>query len=163
MDNLVICVSGMRASKDFSALITDKIPDLQVMFNGQCFPLYWYEEVEQEKLQFDSLAEPESGYYARRDAISDFILGQARKMYGNKTSKEDVFYYVYAFLHNPGYCAAFASDLKKMLPRIPLVSDSIDFWKYVKVGRELAQLHLHYEEYMHTQSGGKSRGKGGGL
>lgn len=41
------------------------------------------------------------------------------------------------------------SDLKKMLPRIPLVSDSVDFWKYVKAGRVLAQLHLHYEEYAH--------------
>ena len=36
--NLVICVSGIGASKDFSAIITDCIPDLQLQFNGQCFP-----------------------------------------------------------------------------------------------------------------------------
>ena len=31
--NLVICVSGIGASKDFSTLITDCIPDLQLQFN----------------------------------------------------------------------------------------------------------------------------------
>ena len=149
LENLVICVSGIGASKDFSALITDKIPDLQVMFNGQCFPLYWYEEIKQEKTLFDSLAESENGHYARRDAISDFALNQARNQYGNKTTKEDIFYYVYGFLHNPDYRNEFASDLKKMLPRIPFVGDSTIFWKYVKAGRELAALHLNYEDYAH--------------
>lgn len=38
--NLVICVSGVGGSKDFSTLIADMIPDLQVLSNGQCFPLY---------------------------------------------------------------------------------------------------------------------------
>ncbi|MDR3129075.1 MAG: helicase, partial [Tannerellaceae bacterium] len=67
--------------------------------------------------------------------------------YGSKTNKEDIFYYIYAFLHNPDYRTLFAADLKKMLPRIPLLDDSTDFWKYVKAGRELAELHLHYEDY----------------
>ncbi|MDR1583640.1 MAG: helicase, partial [Prevotellaceae bacterium] len=107
----------------------------------------WYEETKQKKTLFDSLAEPESGYYARRDGISDFILTQARKIYGSKTTKEDIFYYVYALLHNPDYRALYAADLKKMLPRLPLLNDSSDFWRYVKAGRELADLHLHYEDY----------------
>lgn len=153
IENLVICLSGMGASKDFSTIITDKIPDLQLMFNGQCFPLYWYEETKQERTLFDSLSEPENEFYARRDAISDFALNQARKLYGNKTTKEDIFYYVYGFLHNPDYRAEFAADLKKMLPRIPFVGDSTVFWKYVKAGRELAQLHLHYEDYAHEAAG----------
>ena len=148
-ENLVICLTGLGASKDFSAIITNKIPDLQLMFNGQCFPLYWYEETKQEKTLFDSLAEPENEYYARRDAISDFALNLARKQYGSKTTKEDIFYYVYGFLHNPDYRTEFAADLKKMLPRLPFVDDSTVFWKYVKAGRELADLHLHYEDHAH--------------
>ncbi|MDR2968327.1 MAG: helicase, partial [Tannerellaceae bacterium] len=151
--NLVICLSGVGGAKDFSYLIADKVPDLQLMFNGQCFPLYWYEETKQEKTLFDSLAEPENEYYARRDAISDFALNQARKQYGSKTTKEDIFYYVYGFLHNPDYRTEFAADLKKMLPRIPFVGDSTVFWKYVKAGRELAQLHLHYEDYTNEAAG----------
>ncbi len=145
-NNLVICLSGIGASKDFSTIITDKIPDLQLMFNGQCFPLYWYEEIQQEKTLFDAEAGDAGGKYARRDAISDFALTQARRMYGPKTTKEDIFYYVYGFLHNPDYRTEFAADLKKMLPRIPLVGDSTVFWRYVQAGRDLADLHLNYEE-----------------
>jgi predicted helicase len=48
---------------------------------------------------------------------------------------------------NEGFNEQFASDLKKQLPRIPLLDDSVDFWKYVKAGRELADLHLHYEDH----------------
>ena len=39
----------------------------------------------------------------------------------------------------------FANDLKKMLPRLPLVEDVKDFWKFSKAGRQLADLHLNYE------------------
>jgi predicted helicase len=153
IENLVICLSGIGANKEFTALISDKIPCLDMVEKGQCFPLYWYEETKQERTLFDSLSEPENEFYARRDAISDFALNQARKLYGNKTTKEDIFYYVYGFLHNPDYRAEFAADLKKMLPHIPFVGDSTVFWKYVKAGRELAQLHLHYEDYAHEAAG----------
>ncbi|MDR2968163.1 MAG: DEAD/DEAH box helicase family protein, partial [Tannerellaceae bacterium] len=146
--NFVICIPGLQERRGFAALITNRIPDLNNFDGGvQCFPLYWYEETKREKTLFDSLAEPENEYYARRDAISDFALNQARKQYGSKTTKEDIFYYVYGFLHNPDYRTEFAADLKKMLPRIPFVGDSTVFWKYVKAGCELAQLHLHYEDY----------------
>ena len=39
----------------------------------------------------------------------------------------------------------FANDLKKMLPRLPLVEDVRDFWKFSKAGRALAALHINYE------------------
>lgn len=141
--NLVICVSGVGASKDFSALITDCIPDLQVLFNGQCFPLYYYEQREKQSLSlFDESGNSE---YVRRDGISDFILERARAIYGKTVSKEDIFYYVYGFLHSSDYRETFANDLKKMLPRLPLVEDVKAFWKFSKAGRALADLHINYE------------------
>lgn len=39
----------------------------------------------------------------------------------------------------------FAADLKKMLPRIPLVDKMEDFWAFGKAGRKLADLHINYE------------------
>ena len=42
--NLVICVSGVGVTKDFSCIITDMLPDLELIGKSQCFPLYWYEE-----------------------------------------------------------------------------------------------------------------------
>lgn len=142
--NLVICVSGLGGSKENTTIITDLIPDLNCLDSGtQCFPLYYYEERQKTSPSlFDAAGENE---YIRRDGVSDFILERAKKIYGKNVSKEDIFYYVYGVLHSPDYRTAFANDLKKMLPRIPLVEDVRDFWKFSKAGRQLADLHVNYE------------------
>ena len=72
-------------------------------------------------------------------------MNEARVKYGHKTTKEDIFYYVYGILHSPDYRIAFEADLKKMLQRLPLVDKADDFWAFSKAGRELANLHLNYE------------------
>lgn len=141
--NIAIFVSGIGASKEFSTLITNCIPDVQLLFNGQYFPLYWYEENAQDLL--DLFKNTTTDRYIRRDGVSDFILKEARVKYGHKTTKEDIFYYVYGILHSPDYRTAFEADLKKMLPRLPLVDELDDFWAFSKAGRELANLHLNYE------------------
>jgi predicted helicase len=143
-DNLVISMSGVGASKSFSCLISDKLTDLQVQFNGQCFPLFYYEE--NNAIQKNLFERDEIQKYVRRDGISDFIFDSAKKQYGaTNISKEDIFYYVYGFLHSPEYRETFANDLKKMLPRLPLVDDVRDFWAFSKAGRVLADLHINYE------------------
>lgn len=83
--------------------------------------------------------------YVRRDGVTDWIWNTARKQYGYKVTKEDIFYYVYGLLHSPEYRTEFATDLKKSLPRLPLVEKADDFWTFSKAGRELANLHLNYE------------------
>ena len=145
-ENRVICLSGVGASKDFSVLLTDTIPNLDSIEKSQCFPLYYYEERKVEsKTLFDDDNEDVVNNFVRRDAISDFILERVRKAYGGKITKEDIFYYIYGILHNTEYRTAFAADLKKMLPRIPLVDEARDFWSFSKAGRTLAELHLNYE------------------
>ncbi len=142
-NNIGICVSGIGSSKEFSALITNSIPDLQVQFNGQYFPLFFYEETHAtQKGLFDG---DESQKYVRRDAISEFILERAKHQYGKSVTKEDIFYYVYGILHSNEYRGSFANDLKKMLPRLPLIENVKDFWAFSKAGRQLAELHLNYE------------------
>ena len=143
--NLVICVSGIGASKDFSTLITDCIPDLQLQFNGQCFPLYWYDDSTADIADLFSAPQSEMDRYVRRDGVTDWILSTARKQYGSRVTKEDIFYYVYGILHAPDYRTTFAADLKKSLPRLPLVESADDFWAFSRAGRSLAELHLGYE------------------
>ena len=141
--NLVITLSGVGSSKNFSTLISDKLTSYDLLEKTQCFPLYYYEENNHaQKGLFDTGDKTD---YIRRDGISDFILERAKKQYGKNVSKEDIFYYVYGFLHCPEYRDMFANDLKKMLPRLPLVGDVRDFWKFSKAGRELAELHVNYE------------------
>jgi predicted helicase len=141
--NLLICVPGAGDTKQTSCLITKLIPDLGLIGASQCFPLYYYEEnASGQKGIFDT---DDNQQYTRRDAISDFILERAKKQYGKNVTKEDIFYYVYGFLHSKEYRETFANDLKKMLPRLPLVDDVRDFWAFSKAGRKLAELHLDYE------------------
>ena len=142
-DNKIICVSGIGASKGFSVLISDYVPNYHYLDTMQTFPLYWYKK--KEKVQ-GSLFEKTDEEYTRHDAISDFILEQTKTRYGPKIIKEDIFYYVYGILHSPDYRKTFANDLKKMLPRLPLVEKVGDFWAFSKAGRNLAEIHLNYEE-----------------
>lgn len=138
-ENLVICTTSI-GDNHFTALISDCIPDLHLTATTQCFPLYYYEELDAS----DMFASEEK--YVRRDAVSNYILKQAHAQYGDpKIKKEDIFYYVYGFLHSEEYRAEFSADLKKMLPRIPLVDSAKDFWAFSEAGRKLAEIHLNYE------------------
>ena len=143
--NLLICVSGV-GGLDFAVLITNAITDLAFVKTGnggtQCFPLYYYEK--REKVE-QSLFDDVTSEYIRHDGITDFIFNQARDLYGKNVTKEDIFYYVYGFLHLPKYRTEFAADLKKSLPRLFLVDEPKVFWQISKAGRDLADIHLNYE------------------
>ena len=141
IQNRIICIS--TTSKGLGLLITNFIADIHYNGDTQCLPLYYYEENKaKQKGLFDST---ENQKYVRRDAISDFILERAKQQYGKTVTKEDIFYYVYGFLHSNEYRDTFTNDLKKMLPRLPLVETVKDFWAFSKAGRQLAELHLNYE------------------
>lgn len=146
-ENKVICLSGIGSSKNFSCLIVPSLSEYQMISNGQCFPLYWYEERDNySKSLFDD--DTDTDKYVRRDGISDWILKEVRKRFGNSKAitKEHIFYYVYGILHSPQYRERFAADLKKSLPRIPIVEDVQDFMAFYKAGKALAELHLNYEQ-----------------
>mgnify|MGYP002528151336 CR=1 FL=1 len=153
--NLQICVSGIGSNKDFSIIITDCIPDLQLQFNGQCFPLYWYEE--NKNPQASLFDDGEIDKYIHRDGITDWILKEVRSRFGGSKNitKEHIFYYVYGLLHSKQYRERFADDLKKSLPRIPIIDNVQDFMSFYKAGKELADLHLNYEQGINEQVDGQ--------
>src|SRR5574344_801485 len=143
--NLVICTSGVGVTKSFSCIITDQIPDLELIGKSQCFPLYWYEKAEGNQLSaFDN----DSGYI-RHDGITDWMLKEVRRRFANTRAitKEHIFYYVYGLLHAQDYRETFSADLKKELPRIPIVESLDDFMAFSKAGKALAELHLHYDSF----------------
>ena len=115
-ENLVICVSGVGVTKDFTCIITDQLPDLELIGKSQCFPLYWYEERKESQASlFDD--DTSEDKFIRRDGITDWILKEVRKRFGNSKAitKEHIFYYVYGILHSPQYRERFAADLKNIL------------------------------------------------
>ncbi len=150
-DNLAICLTAIGNRIGFSALIANTLPDLHMAdANGasQCFPLHLYEKDEPAE-PGELLAREQEGElidgYRRRSAITPGILAEFRSTYEKRITPDDVFYYVYGVLHSPEYRTRFASDLKKMLPRLPLTRETADFWKFSQAGRDLAQWHLNYE------------------
>ncbi|MDQ1248944.1 MAG: hypothetical protein QG597_3318, partial [Actinomycetota bacterium] len=149
--NVGFYLVGVGSDKPFSTLMTSHIPDLAFWgsSNGQYFPRYTYEEVEDDGALFGSLdsatGEPsdvDKYGYRRVDNITDAALSSYRGRYGPQVTKDDIFYYVYGLLHSPEYRIRFAADLKKMLPRIPQVAA---FAEFAAAGRALAELHLGYE------------------
>ncbi len=141
-NNLVISLSG--GQKGLSTLIVNGFTDLHLCGDSQCFPLYWYEE---NKNTQRTLFDEETGEkYIRRDGVTDWILKEVRSRYhASNITKEMIFYYVYGLLHSTDYRERFAADLKKSLPRIPIVEDVNDFMDFYKFGKALADLHLNYE------------------
>ncbi len=152
-ENFVICVSGAPLKKEFSVLITDCIQDLNFMEHSLCMPLYIYERADRKSADsqqfniYDYLEDvpnkQETILYKRRSAISDTSLKKFREMYGNKVEKEDIFYYLYAVLQCRKYIELYGDNLSKEMPRIPMLDK---FLEYVRIGKELAKLHLDYEQ-----------------
>jgi predicted helicase len=61
---------------------------------------------------------------------------------GRKITKEAIFHYCYAVLHDPIYRKKYAQNLKREFPRIPFYAD---FWQWADWGAALMQLHIGYE------------------
>lgn len=79
----------------------------------------------------------------RHDNITDWGLSQFTTHYKDTTiTKEAIFYYTYAVLHNPEYRKKYELNLKREFPRLPFYDD---FNKWAAWGRQLMELHIDYE------------------
>ena len=88
----------------------------------------------------------------RTGNITDWALKQFRQHYessvysrlrgNNGITKEAIFHYCYAVLHDPLYREKYALNLKREFPRIPFYAD---FWQWAAWGEALMKLHIGYE------------------
>lgn len=85
------------------------------------------------------------------DNITDWALKQFTSNYADeigkgkaarKITKEAIFHYCYAVLHDPLYREKYALNLKREFPRIPFYTD---FWQWAAWGEALMALHIGYE------------------
>lgn len=141
--NFGFYLNGVHSTSVCAALMMDQIPCLDMYGKGgQFFSRYTYEKVGEDGALFDSVEGDVIDGYRRTDNITDEALARFHTAYGPDITKDDVFFYVYGLLHCPDYRTQFAADLKKMLPRIPLVANATPF---IDAGRALSELHLGYE------------------
>ncbi len=146
-ENLCIAVSGVGVKKAFSCIITNCKTDREIVGKSQCFPLKWYENSSTKKKNSAqlTLVPVSAESIIVHEGISDFALQHARTKYAQNVSKEDIFFYVYGYLHSPEYRNAFANDLRYHLPNIGFVDTYEEFLAFSNAGRKLAELHLNYE------------------
>lgn len=128
----VVINTSLMASRNFSCLIANEITDVQTMANNQAYPLYYYDDLGN-----------------RYNAISGYALNLFRRHYQDDSiTEEEIFYYIYAIFHHKGYLEKYKNSIAKEAPRIAL---SKDFKELSILGKELAELHLNYENgEMHT-------------
>lgn len=121
-NNLVLVTTGRSSSKGFSVLLSNKVPDIQLMMNGQGF----IKDDNSEGILLDK-------------------INNVNELFAHKLglSLDDTFVYVYGLLNSKEYQEKYANDLKKDLARIPIVKNKE---QYVEVGKKLMDLHLNYEE-----------------
>lgn len=123
-ENIAITTTGRGSSKEFSALVSDCVSDLQSLMNCQGFMRY-DNEVDETQL------------FQSNDNVNQAFADKLG------LSLDDTFAYVYGLLNSREYQEKYANDLKKDLARIPIVKNKE---KYVEVGKALMDLHLNYEE-----------------
>ena len=129
-ENRVLCVN-LTQERPFTCLMANCIPS-SIMAGGfgcptQCFPFYTYNEDGSN----------------RRENITDWALSHFRTHYADDTiTKWDIFHYNYALLHHPEYRETYQVNLKHDLPHLPFAPE---FWRFVEIGRALADLHVNYE------------------
>lgn len=140
-NNRVISICGIGSKGAMTALMADVTPDIQLMFNSQCFPIFEFEVVSENSLFLSG----QSGIVSKT-SVSDKFLQYARNTYPNiQIESSDIFYYVYGILHSSDYLTKFANNLSKSLPRIPLVLSEVGFQNIADAGRKLGDLHVNFE------------------
>ncbi len=126
LDNKFIAFNSPGNPKGHFALSSSDIVDLHFTGDSQCLPLYSYDDKGN-----------------RHDNITDWGLEQFQTHYKNKKiTKEDIFHYTYAVLHNPAYRKKYELNLKREFPRLPYYEN---FKQWLDWGKHLMELHINYE------------------
>ncbi|MFD1719671.1 DEAD/DEAH box helicase [Georgenia deserti] len=140
--NYGFVVMAPRPGVNFAVLAVDAMPDLSFFtYTGQFFPRYTYERVADGSLD---MSDDVVDGYRRIDNVTDATLATYRTWYGSDVTKDDIFSFAYGLLHSNDYCARFAADLKRSLPRIPRTAAD-DFPAFRDAGQTLLELHINYE------------------
>lgn len=124
-ENKAISFYGF-AGQSFHCIAVKYLIDLHFTGDTQCLSLYRYDQNNK-----------------KIENITEWGLKQFVNYYqDDKISKEDIFHYTYAVLHNPAYRKKYELNLKRDLPRLPFYEN---FRQWAAWGKALMDLHINYE------------------
>ena len=144
------------AAKGFYALASDLPTDFHFTGDTKVAALYRYDEAgtridnitDWALAEFRTHYQPLSG---ARPSPQPSPRGRGSKTAARPITKEALFHYIYAVLHDPQYRETYAQNLKREFPRIPLYGRGDDsgeatFWQWAAWGEALMALHIGYEQ-----------------
>jgi len=129
------------------SFITNTITDFNLYYRGGgvLFPLYIYPESNGQQ----TIGKTTERTPNLNTEIVKQIAGKLGFAFTNEkeTTKDtfapiDILDYIYAILHSPSYREKYKEFLKIDFPRVPYPDNQDTFWKLVKLGGELRQIHL---------------------
>lgn len=146
---LIFCRQGIASNTDAweSIFLTNLMSDINIFRRGggTNFPLYTYQDSKgQEKIEITEERTPN----LNTDILKQIAekLGLAFTNEKNPTNNTfapiDLLDYIYAVLHSPAYREKYKEFLKIDFPRVPYPKDADSFWKLVKKGKAIRELHL---------------------
>ncbi|MGV1011372.1 MAG: type ISP restriction/modification enzyme [Flavobacterium sp.] len=109
------------------------------------FPLYLYSETNGQQEAFGTSARVPNLNMETVDLIAiglGLTFTNEKEETPNTFAPIDLLDYIYAMLHSPTYREKYKEFLKIDFPRVPAPLDHETFWKLVKLGGELRQIHL---------------------
>ena len=138
--NLLICFNG-PGSSNFAVLGANKLVEKKYCDTNNnatfCLPLYRYTDKGERISNITQWGIDHINNHYEKEWGKDF-----KTLYPSSITAEHIFAYAYAVLHAPVYRDAYAVDLTREFPRLPLYHD---FGLWAKMGQELLDLHIGFE------------------
>jgi predicted helicase len=131
---------AMPAAGDFRCLATDRACDFHFIGDSRVFSLYRFDEAGNQHDNITDWALKQFTAHYKQASAEGAARTSASK--ARKITKEAIFHYCYAVLHDPVYREKYAQNLKREFPRIPFYPD---FWRWASWGEALMALHIGYE------------------
>lgn len=125
-NNLVLQTSGKGASKGFSVLISNLVPNMDLLEKLQGF------------MRYDNTPKSETELLSTDNDNMNPTFAQKLGL-----SQDDTFTYIYGLLNSKEYQEKYQNDLTKNLARIPIAKNKE---QYVEIGKKLIDIHLNYEK-----------------
>jgi len=130
------------------SFITKNVADFNLFYRGgiNLFPLYLSKNISKSNEIFDNSIEriPNLNIEIVNKIAEKLVLTFTNE---KETAKDtfapiDILDYIYAVLHSPTYREKYKEFLKIDFPRVPYPKDTTTFWKLVKLGGEIREIHL---------------------
>jgi len=150
VDNLALVINRQCRMDNYQhVFISNKITELHIMETANACPnhcpLYLYPEtIGQQTIDQSAKRTPN----LKTEIVEQFEEKLKLTFANEKETRDDTFApidlldYIYSILHSPTYRKKYKEFLKIDFPRVPYPKDQNTFWKLVKLGGELRQIHL---------------------